>query len=319
MRRILVTGSRGKSSIVRMLHAAMTDAGLQTWARITGVVPRELGPDGVHNILRSSGAHVEEMRWWLQNLPLSAQAVVLENSAISPDLQSLAGRWLKPDITVFSNALPDHQEAWGPTRESAAEVLVAGIPRDGQVVLPASLKNDDYLASLLSHRGCQLDFVPAAEEAGEAHRAANLGLALAALTRLGLEPDGARIAMLALPEDRYDFRVIHRAGIKIAMAFSVNDIRSTRTLFETLHWAEKDTRLVYNHRKDRPARFASFSSWLAQSPWKEVLVIGDRPRSRPERSRYMKVRNPAELLALFQPGERVFGCGNIAGLPLALF
>lgn len=319
MRRILVTGSRGKSSIVRLLHTAMTDAGLQSWARITGVVPRELGPGGVHNILRSSGAHVEEMRWWLQQLPLSAQAVILENSAISPDLQPLAGRWLKPDITVFSNALPDHQEAWGPTRESAAEVLVAGIPREGQVVLPAGLENDDYLARLLLNRGCRLAYAKAEAEAGEVHKAVNLGLSLAALIRLGIEPGDARKAMLALPEDRYDFRVVQRGGAEFAMAFSVNDIGSTRMLFDTLRWAKEETRLVYNHRKDRPERFASFFAWLAQSPWKEVLVIGDRPRSRPESSRYRKVRNPGELLALFHPGERVFGCGNIAGLPLALF
>jgi len=302
-----------------MLHAALTDAGLESWARITGVVPRELGPGGVHNILRSSGAHVEEMRWWLRQLPLSAQAVVLENSAISPDLQSLAGRWLKPDVTIFSNALPDHQEAWGPTRESAAEVLVAGIPPGGQVVLPAWPGKDGYLARLLLHRECRLNYAKPVEAGGEAYKAANLGLALSALTHLGFEPDGARNAMLALPEDRYDFRVIQRGGAEWAMAFSVNDIHSTRLLFESLDWAEQDTRLVYNHRKDRPARFESFSAWLAQSPWKEVLVIGDRPRSRPDFSRYLKVRDPGQLLALFRPGEQVFGCGNIAGLPLALF
>ena len=86
VQRVLVTGSRGKSSTVRFLHAAMNDAGLQTCARITGVVPRELGPDGNRTISRSSGAHVEEMRWWLRQLPASTQCIVMENSAISPDL-----------------------------------------------------------------------------------------------------------------------------------------------------------------------------------------------------------------------------------------
>lgn len=302
-----------------MLHAAMTETGLESWARITGVVPRELGPGGIRNILRSSAAHVEEMRWWLRQLPESAQAVILENSAISPDLQALAGHWLKPDVTVFSNAVPDHQEAWGPSRENAAQVLVAGIPRGGQVVLPSELEHDDYLVGLLLDRECQLVFAEAEAEAGEAHRAVNLGLAVAAIECLGIGPNSARKAMLALPEDCYDFRVLNRAGAEFAMAFSVNDIRSTRMLFESLHWAEAETRLVYNHRRDRPARFTSFSDWLRNSPWKEVLVIGDRPRSRPGSSRYMNVRSPKELLDLFQPGERVFGCGNIAGLPLALF
>ena len=317
--RVLVTGSRGKSSIVRLLHAAISAAGLQARARITGVVPRELGPGGVRTILRSCGAHVEEMRWWLRRLPASTQAVILENSAISPDLQGLAGLWLKPGITVFSNALPDHQEAWGPGRENAAEVLVAGIPRGGKVVLPAAAQHDRQLAGLLGKRRCKPVFARADTQAGEAYKAANLGLALAAIECLGLDFGKARETMLALPADRFDFQVLRRGGADIAMAFSANDVHSTRMLFESLHWSEQETRLVYNHRSDRPARLASFSDWLQHLPWKEVLVIGDRPRRRPESSCYLKVRSRQQLLQLLRPGERVFGCGNIAGLPLALF
>lgn len=317
--RVLVTGSRGKSSIVRMLHAAMSEAGLQAWARITGVVPRELGPGAVRTIARSSGAHVEEMRWWLRRLPRSAQAVILENSAISPDLQGLAGLWLRPDVTVFSNAVPDHQEAWGPSRESAAKVLVAGIPRGGKVILPTDLQHDSYLVDLLDKRQCKPVFAAMGSGIEEGYKAVNLGLALAVIECLGLDFNCARESMLALPQDRFDFRVLRRGGADIAMAFSANDVHSTRMLFDSLHWSEQETRLVYNHRSDRPARFASFSDWLKHSRWKEVLVIGDRPRSRPASSRYLKVRKPKELLELFRPGERVFGCGNIAGLPLALF
>ena len=144
VRRVLVTGSRGKSGTVRLLHAAMQEAGLLSYARITGVVPRELGPNGIRTISRSSGAHVEEMRWWLRRLPASAQGIVLENSAITPDFQELAGRWLRPDLTILTNTLPDHQEVWGPTRSCAAEVLVAGIPKGGQLIVPADLETDKH-------------------------------------------------------------------------------------------------------------------------------------------------------------------------------
>ena len=105
-RRILVTGSRGKSSIVRLLHTAMNAAGFKTYARITGVVPRELGADGIRTISRSAGAQVEEMRWWLGQLSLSVQGVILENSAITAEFQGLAGRWLQPGVTVLTNTLP---------------------------------------------------------------------------------------------------------------------------------------------------------------------------------------------------------------------
>ena len=102
------------------------------------------------------------------------------------------------------------------------------------------------------------------------------------------------------------------------MAFSANDIRSTRTLFRSLSWSEEETRLIYNHRMDRPARFRSFLDWLNNSRWREVLVIGDKPKMKHCSARYLHIKSAESLLRLFKPGDRVFGCGNIAGLPMAL-
>jgi hypothetical protein len=316
--RVLVTGSRGKSSIVRLLHTAMNALGLDTYARITGVVPRELGPHGVRTISRAAGAHVEEMRWWLRGIPVSAGGIVLENSAISAEFQSLAGRWLRPDVSVLSNTLPDHQELWGTDSASAAEVLVAGIPENTRLVLPSSLASDGYLIALLKHRQCQLIFSSPCNEAGEGYRAVNTGLAVTTMECLELATAPVLEAMLEMPADRYDFHVARCGGAQLAMAFSVNDINSTQKLFRSLQWPENETRLIYNHRADRPGRFQSFIEWLSQAHWREVLIIGDKPRKRPATARYLKIRDEQSLLRLFKPGDRVFGCGNIAGIPLSL-
>jgi poly-gamma-glutamate synthase PgsB/CapB len=317
-RRVLVTGSRGKSSVVRLLYAVMHAAGLRTYARITGVVPRELGPDGSRNISRSWGAHVEEMRWWLGQLPATTQGIVLENSAIAPDFQHLAGRWLRPDITVLTNTLPDHQELWGPTAACAAEVLAAGIPRQGRVVLQTSLEDDHHLLGLLGRRRCQLIFAGPAGPAEKHYLAANLGLALCVAEQLGFAADPALQSMLRVPPDRYDFHVANCGGAEVAMAFSANDITSTRELFRSLLWTPGETRLIYNHRADRPGRLRSFVHWLSQSQWREVLIIGDRPGMRPASAHYVDIKNEQGLRRLFQPGDRIFGCGNIAGIPLSL-
>ena len=296
----------------------MQAAGLETYARITGIVPRELGPDGIRTISRSAGAHVEEMRWWLRQLPASAQGIVLENSAITPEYQDLAGHWLRPELTVLTNTVPDHQELWGPTSDSAAQVLATGVPEHGQVVLPVSLKSDNYLLNILKRRHCQLEYAEPASEAGESYKAFNIGLALAVLERLGFDTASALQTLLNLPDDRYDFHVADYGGAKVAMAFSANDITSTRDLFRSLKWSQDETRLIYNHRADRPGRFRSFMDWLSQSGWQEVLIIGDRPVKRPGSARYLNIKNQRGLMRLIQPGDRVFGCGNIAGLPLSL-
>jgi hypothetical protein len=49
-----------------------------------------------------------------------------------------------------------------------------------------------------------------------------------------------------------------------------------------------------------------------------VLIIGDKPQVRLDSGRYLNIKNEESLLRLFQPGDRIFGCGNIAGLPLLL-
>jgi UDP-N-acetylmuramate-alanine ligase len=164
--RVLVTGSRGKSSIVRLLHAAFQQAGLQSYARITGVVPREFSPEGTRTILRSAGAHVGEMHWWLRKLPGSAECIVMENSAITPEFQALAGIWLRPDVTILSSVVPDHQEVWGPGSTSAAEVLAAGIPKDKRVIVPAELEQDGHLLDLLNGRRCKVIFGFSGDSAG---------------------------------------------------------------------------------------------------------------------------------------------------------
>jgi hypothetical protein len=186
------------------------------------------------------------------------------------------------------------------------------------VVLPGALREDGFLLSLLEERACGRIFATPAEARVEAHRAVNLGLALAVLERLGLPADRALEAMLAMPGDRFDFRVIDCGGTELALAFSVNDIASSRALFESLNWRKQDTRVLYNHRADRPARLKSFLGWLNDSAWQDATIIGDRPLIRSGAARFVRVRSKANLLGLFRPGERVFGCGNIAGVPLAL-
>ena len=124
--------------------------------------------------------------------------------------------------------------------------------------------------------------------------------------------------MTDVPRDRYDFHVASYDGAEVAMAFSANDIASTRKLFDSLTWSPDETRLIYNHRADRPGRLGSFAGWLSQSRWREVLIIGDRPGRRSGYARYLDVQNEHGLLRMFRPGDRIFGCGNIAGLPLTL-
>ncbi len=314
--RVLVTGSRGKSSVVRLLHAAMTAQNISCYGRITGIVPRELGPIENREIIRSSGAHVEEMRWWLKQLPASARGVVLENSAVNPEFQLLAARWLKPGIIVLTNAVPDHQEVWGPTQECAEEALLKGIPKNSVVVTSAAMAKCRSFVRQLNLRRCTIHFSESPTSCSSPHREKNYYLALATLKVLGLDQPKAISAMKNLKPDTYDFQVLKKNGINFAFAFTANDLGSTKDLFKSLSWKEADTTLLFNHRSDRPERYKSFFSWAFNPEWKNVIVTGHRPSGLMKSASYLKIKSYKELLALFFPGDNVFGCGNVKGIPL---
>jgi hypothetical protein len=314
-KRILVSGSRGKSSVVRLLHAGLNATGIPTWSRITGTDPRQLEPDGERSIERAAGAHVEEMRWWLGQVPAAAGALVMENSAVTPELQPLAAAWLRPDVTVLTNVLPDHQEAWGVDERDAVLALVPGLPRGGTVVIPDSLQEHPLLAPMLADRRCRVLVAKSWRNVDTSHRAANLGLARTVLEYFGQASEASMKAMRELKADRYDFQLRQVAGAEVALAFSANDIQSTRALFDSLGWSADRTRLLYNHRADRPGRLESFRAWIEEGPWRETLVTGARPLRRLKGARYVKLDERKKLAALLREGDRLFGCGNIAGLP----
>ena len=314
--RILVTGTRGKSSLVRLLHAGLSACGLRTWARVTGVLPRELSPGGARVIRRVAPASFLEMRWWLGQIPEVADAIVMENSAVSPDLQGAAARWLSPTLLVWTTLRSDHEDAWGPGVEAAAQALLRGVPEGTPVAAgPEAVR----VRGALEARRCPLTLAPAAES----FREGNLQLALAALgMALGAEPPApAEEAMRALAPDIADFRVLGEGEDLLAAAFSANDVESTGRLFQETGWDPEETTLLYHHRLDRPMRLRVFLPWIRSQPWRGVAF------TRTKRSLFRvaglsrlnwrdDVRDAASFAAWRRGRGRIFACGNVAGWPL---
>ena len=312
--RILVTGSRGKSSLVRLIFAGLAAAGLDTRGRITGVLPRELAAGGERRIVRSAPGHVEEMRWWLRQIPQDTQAVVMENSAVQPELQGLAAEWLQPTLTVWTNARPDHEDAWGPGEHAATLALARGIPQDGTLLIGEEPASSPHLQKILAERR---DETVLMEKRGEGYLAANLALAARALGLLGVRGEASLAAMENLQPDVADFRIFSidegpkNTRVFLASAFSANDLESTALLFASTGWREADTSVLYCGRPDRPVRLKSFRPFL-QRGWREVRTLrGDEPLPQVEGWISGDGSNTGNV-------RKIFGCGNVRGAPLEL-
>jgi hypothetical protein len=240
----------------------------------------------------------------------------MENSAVSPELQSLAAKWLEPGLTVVTNIYPDHQEAWGAEEEDAAAALCRGISKYSDVVLGPSLNGKVFFLEMVTAAGCTTIHITPSCDATCSFMENNISTALEACRVAGLSIERSEEAMRNVPADLGDFRVIQQNGSELAFAFSANDITSTISLFEMLHWDIQETIVLFNHRKDRSRRLKAFKSWILEKNWKGLYITGDRPVL-PWTWKYFRSSSDMnEFLRFFGEGKKIFGCGNIAGLPL---
>ncbi len=309
--RILVTGTRGKSTAVRYIYAALASIGISCSARLTGTIPAILDQSGKRTISRSSPAHISEMLWWLRNIPTGTEAAVAENSTVSPELQPLPCLWLEPDLVVWTSILPDHEEYWGPGIAGARKTLLKGVAKGSRVLLGPQASSDMDLVSNLGEKECILFRIH--------DKQADFHLQYETIARKSLEIlgiPGEKADFGEVDRDPHDFRSLStRGGGTIAWAFSSNDPATARILFTSLNWEKERTTLLFNHRKDRPSRLASHIPWMKNQGWKRVIVTGDR-FFYPLGFDHVPLGDPRLMAGLVSEENQVFGCGNVRGLPL---
>ena len=135
--RIHVNGTRGKSTVTRLVAAALREAGVPTVAKVTGASPRLIRPDGSEQpIRRWAPANIREQAWLLREARRAgARALVVECMAIRPDLQRVSEHeMVRATVGVITNARLDHGEVMGTRVEDVAQSLANAIPRGGVLV-----------------------------------------------------------------------------------------------------------------------------------------------------------------------------------------
>ncbi|MCC6217321.1 MAG: poly-gamma-glutamate synthase PgsB [Polyangiaceae bacterium] len=282
--RIHVNGTRGKSSVTRLLAAALREAGIVTCAKTTGTLARMILPDGREvPIFRPAGANVIEQRRIVDAAAAyGAEALVIECMALRPELQVLSELELvRATHGVITNARPDHLDVMGPGEEDVARAL-AGMTPIGAKLFTAEQRHLEVLRAAVSDRGSELVAVGepeiaavAPEElAGFSYREHpdNVALALSVLADLGVARDVALRGMWKAKPDPGALTV-HRLdffGRRIVFfnAFAANDPVSTAQLWNGACAAEPEigARIaIFNCRADRPDRSlqlgADFVSW----------------------------------------------------------
>lgn len=285
--RILVNGTRGKTTLARLLVASLNAQGIRTMGRTTGSEATIIYPDGsVKPIVRKRRARVHELVPFFSEVSLessrgvssglgSVQCVVVECMALQAENQVAFRDWLvRPTHVFITNTYVDHVPEMGPTRESTAQVLGLSVPKGASLYVSDSFY--DGLDARVVHV-CE----KAPIEDPVIHPSC-MAMAWAFLKDMGFGIETLQAGVSAFVPDKglLEPFPLRRGGVFVP-SFSVND---ETCMEETIRkWSSScggKVNVVFNNRKDREQRILLFKNVLSRvcDLVDDVLVIGDYPK-----------------------------------------
>lgn len=343
--RVSVNGSRGKSTVTRLLTGALAAGGMRPLGKTTGTEPKLLlGWRGEEEDIRRrpEGPNIGEQRVFTRRaLREDADALVMECMAVDPHYQRTFHRdLLDVNLLIICNALEDHLDEMGPTPDDVAEVFAASIPEGGRVVVTPERHLDAY-ARGAEARGAKLIVADPDEVTEEQLRGFaflvlpdHMALVLAVTRDLGIADDVAVRGMRGVQADPYAMRITpigdpaHPAYF--VNGFAANDPASTLALWD--HVAARglptDHLTVIMHcRGDRMQRTQLFATdVLPRLPIDTLVITGTqtRPVARAAAAGRIPARRVVDLtdrpadelvdvLEAEPSGGIVYGVGNLHG------
>ena len=291
--RIHINGTRGKSSVTRLLAAGLRAADKQVVAKTTGTLARVILPN--HRelaVYRPLGANVrEQIRIVRFAASYQAEVLVVECMALQPMLQWLSEKmFVRATHGVITNARPDHLDVMGPTGDDVAKALCGMMPRNA-VCFTAEKERLEILEYAAKDRASRLIATSSEDSAAidaaclqrfsYVEHAENIALALSICKELGVDRDVALKGMWegtpdpgALTFDHIDF---FGREIVFVNAFAANDPISSHQIWERCLERYPDYRkiCVFNCRVDRADRSRQLGECLpGWTPPDRVITVG---------------------------------------------
>ena len=268
--RIHVNGTRGKSSVTRLVAAGLREGGLRTFAKTTGTAPRVIDSEGkdriIHRLrLPSIGEQVRLLSYFASERP---QAVVMECMAVQPQYQWIAEhQMVKSHIGVITNVRPDHLDEMGPTEDDVAYSLCNTIPVDG-ILITGEDQKKDILKEVASSNRSDLIFSDDQSVTNDEldqftymEHPSNVAVALDVCKEAGISRDIALAGMHKVQPDlgalvawNLDMK---EKRLQFVNGMAANDPVSTLQIWKFVidrYPAVGGTCVFFNSREDRPLR-----------------------------------------------------------------
>ena len=311
---IYINGTRGKSTVTRLIGSALRENGFKVFTKVTGSRAVTIDANGVETkIVRHGNANIREQiktMWWA--LKNNCDCLVLECMAVRTEYQRISqNMMLNSDIGIITNARLDHTEEMGESVYEIANALSNTIPTNGILVIPKELvnqytpickdRNTKIVSCFVDEQDDTIDFIRI-----------NKKLALSVCIELGISEENALKAMEHYKEDVGALKVYNREGTAFINGFAINDPDSIKKVYKKmlLAYPNEDITFLINNRSDRPIRALQHIDLLNELKPKKVYVVGAFKHSFKKR-----VNTNVEYVKNFDllTDNIIFGIGNIKG------
>ncbi|NOZ74552.1 MAG: poly-gamma-glutamate synthase PgsB [FCB group bacterium] len=287
--RIHVNGTRGKSSVTRLIAAGLRAGGLKTFAKVTGTAPRVIDDQGRDRIIHrlrgaSIGEQVRILRYFSKERP---DAVVIECMAVQPQYQWLAEqKMVKSHIGVITNSRPDHLDEMGPTLEDVTRSLCNTIPFNAKFYT-AEAEQQSIMARIAKKRGSEFAFVSedtfdqqVLSRFSYVEHPQNVALALKVCEAAGVSKEQALSGMVKVKPDLGSLQVwrlnINDKHYLFVNGMAANDPVSTYQIWKMVinrYPVGGDTCIFLNTREDRRSRTFQLLEMIYENIRPQHLLI----------------------------------------------
>lgn len=262
--RIWVNGSRGKSSVTRLIAAGLRGGGKKVIAKTTGTRASFITDNkNEQPITRLGMPNIrEQVRIFRKAASLKPDAIVLECMALRPDLQySEAVQIVKPNAVVITNVRSDHLDVMGPSVKDIARHFLDAVPAHATLFVGDKTITTGHQA-ILDAKKIEVSFSDPASMPDSViadfhyiEHKANVALALDVCKRFGVNSREALIAMLSASPDpgvlRKHLLKFNDKEITLINAMAANDPDSTYMIWQMIDKDYPEINVLVNCRNDR--------------------------------------------------------------------
>ena len=298
--RIHVNGTRGKSSVTRLIAAGLRAGGKRTFAKTTGTAPRVIDAEGIDRIIHrlrspSIGEQVRLLKYFSAEKP---DVVVMECMAVQPQYQWISEhQMVKSDIGVITNARPDHLDEMGPTDVDVVRSLCNSVPIDGTLIT-AEEKHKNILEEVAEQNGSEFLYSDEGSitdselnKFSYIEHPQNIAIALDVCKKMGIKRDVALTGMHSVKPDLGALIVWKLKGENGSLQFvngmAANDPVSTLQIWKFVidrYPTTSGSAVFFNSRDDRPLRTNQMLELTFEEIKPEHFIIrGDKIASKVNR------------------------------------